>query len=332
MKVNVLMPVYNGEKYLREAIESILNQTYKDFTFIIIDDGSTDQSVSIIDSYSDNRIKFYKNTENLKLISTLNKGLALCDAEYIVRMDADDISLPTRIEEQVKFMDANPEVVCSGTWFTDFDETYTKQVRYEISDAQIQIKHLYQTQIAHPTAILRNKVIKDYQLKFDFNFPHCEDYEFWTRLKNYGDLANLPKFLVKKREHQNKVSNQFACIQIKSCIQVKINEFKKIGVNFSESEIILYEKLAYSNFSIDKQELVKLANILKDIVKANQTSNYLNQNNFEKYLKEKWFHMLNSAPTKWKTKQNLMQNTSELTKNISFYLKMKMRIKSLIKN
>ena len=105
--VSVLMAVYNGEKYLLEAIESILNQTYTNFEFLIINDGSTDSTEEIILSYSDQRIRYIKNEQNLKLIASLNKGLDLAKGKYIARMDADDISLPDRLEKQVNFLERN---------------------------------------------------------------------------------------------------------------------------------------------------------------------------------------------------------------------------------
>jgi glycosyltransferase involved in cell wall biosynthesis len=107
VKISILMPVYNGEKYLREAIDSILNQTFTDFEFLIVDDGSTDNSVEIINSYQNSRINLVKNDKNEGLVYTLNRGLSLAKGEYIARMDCDDISLPERLKKQIDFLDSN---------------------------------------------------------------------------------------------------------------------------------------------------------------------------------------------------------------------------------
>ena len=115
-KVTVLMPVYNAEKYLIEAIRSILTQSFMDYELLIINDGSTDDSLKIIKSFSDKRIRLVQNERNIGQANSLNKGIKLARGEYIVRMDADDISLSERIKKQVKFMDANPEIGISGTW------------------------------------------------------------------------------------------------------------------------------------------------------------------------------------------------------------------------
>lgn len=328
-KVNVLMPVYNGEKYLEEAIKSILDQTFIDFKFIIIDDGSIDKSVEIIKSFIDSRIELHKNDKNLKLIATLNKGLDLCNAEYIVRMDADDISLPERIEKQVLFMDKNPNVVCSGTSFIDFDEYQTKEIYYDTDDSSIRIKHLYQTQIAHPTAIWRTETIKINDLKFDFRFPHCEDYEFWTRMGHFGLLSNLPEILVKKREHFENVSNQYACIQEKSCDKVKINEFERIGVIASESQVALYARMAYSDFTLNTVEIEELGIFLNQLFDANQKTGYINHNDFDRYLSQKWFHLIYSSNITWNNKNRLIKLNQQWSQNFSLYSKAKMFVKGL---
>lgn len=116
------MPVYNAQEYIREAIDSILNQTFSDFEFIIINDGSTDNSVEIIKNYNDPRIVLVDNTENKGLVSVLNQGLQLAQGEYIARMDADDISLPNRFMEQVNYLDKHPQVGILGAWFHIFGD------------------------------------------------------------------------------------------------------------------------------------------------------------------------------------------------------------------
>ena len=114
-KITVLMPVYNGEKYLRESVDSILNQTFTDFELLIINDGSTDSSMEILNSYSDSRIRIVTNEVNLRLIKTLNKGIDLATGEYIARMDCDDIADPKRLEIQLQYMEKHPDVAVCGT-------------------------------------------------------------------------------------------------------------------------------------------------------------------------------------------------------------------------
>ena len=128
-KITVLMPVYNGEKYLKESIESILKQTFRDFEFLIINDTSTDESEKIIRSFKDSRIKLIKNEKNIGLTKSLNKGLDLAKGEYMARMDADDISLPKRLEIQVAFMDKNPKIGVIGAWAKVIGESNKKYIK-----------------------------------------------------------------------------------------------------------------------------------------------------------------------------------------------------------
>ena len=121
-KVTVLMSVYNGEKHLREAIDSILNQTFGDFEFLIINDGSTDRTADILQSYQDSRIKIIHNEKNIGLTKSLNKGLKLAKGEYLARMDADDISYPNRLEVQYEYMEKNPNVGIVGSWNDVIDD------------------------------------------------------------------------------------------------------------------------------------------------------------------------------------------------------------------
>ncbi len=118
--ISVVMPVYNSEKYLEEAINSILNQTFTDFEFIILNDGSTDKTEDIILSYSDSRILYIKNKTNLQIVKTLNKGIELASGKYIARMDSDDISSPERFEKLIEFMENNHEIDICSTWLETF--------------------------------------------------------------------------------------------------------------------------------------------------------------------------------------------------------------------
>jgi len=181
-EISVIMPVYNGEKYLSEAIESILSQTFKDFEFIIINDGSTDQTENIIKSYNDSRIIYKKNVENLGLSKSFNIGIALSHGEYIARMDADDISVPKRFERQIQFLKKRLAVDIVGSSMTLVDEhgeeydTYRRQLDH----VDIKFSCLFSTPMMHPTVMGKTKIFKDHH--YNENLRNSEDYELWSRL------------------------------------------------------------------------------------------------------------------------------------------------------
>jgi glycosyltransferase involved in cell wall biosynthesis len=132
-KISVLTTVFNGGKYLAEAIESVLNQTWVNFEFIIIDDASTDNSVEIIKSYNDSRIRFFKNEKNIGQTASLNKGLKLAKSDYIARLDQDDVCLPVRLEEQYKYLENNQEVTIISSWEHTIDSSGVRVRSWESS-------------------------------------------------------------------------------------------------------------------------------------------------------------------------------------------------------
>lgn len=197
----VVMPVYNGEKFLAQAVESILAQTFRDFELIAIDDGSTDRSHDILAAYQqrDSRIKIHRQPRNLGLVEALNTGCRIATGEFIARMDADDISLPERFEKQLQFMEAHPEVGVLGTWIDYIDEDSTLHRRYwhpPISPKFIRWGFLFGPSLAHPTWMIRRQIGE--QIGF-YRPVKVEDYDFLTRASQITEIANIPETLLHYR-------------------------------------------------------------------------------------------------------------------------------------
>ncbi len=199
-KITVLMSVYNGERFLSTAIESILNQTYRDFEFIIIDDGSSDRSREIIQSHKDQRIRLIYNEENIGLTPSLNKGLKLARGEYIARMDADDVSFPQRLEMQVEFLDHNPEVVLLGAWAEVVDENEKKIMvwRYPTDDCVIRWRLLSRNCLVHSSVMYRKDKVLDAG-GYNSSITYAQDYELWTKLSMIAQIRQLPQVLIRHR-------------------------------------------------------------------------------------------------------------------------------------
>lgn len=205
-KISVVMPAYNAEKYITEAIESILNQSFRDFEFIILNDCSTDATESIILSYGDARIVYVKNEENLGVARTLNKGLAIAKGEYIARMDADDVSLPQRLERQAAFLEENPAVAVLGCNVETFDETGSLYTGWSATDPkQMHIDLLFSCGLAHPSVMMRREVI-DALGGYDPAFEGLEDYELWCRVTQSHQVTTLPEVLFCYRVHSGQVT------------------------------------------------------------------------------------------------------------------------------
>lgn len=208
-KVTVLMSVFNGEKYLNEAVDSILAQTFKDFEFLIIDDASTDRTPEILRSYGDPRIRIITNEENLGLTKSLNKGLALTRGEYIARMDADDISHPKRLERQVNYLDENPEIGILGTNVQYIDESGKpyKILRWPEKDALIKWSLCFFNPIAHPTVMVRLDLIKKIA-GYDESIVYAQDYDLWVRLSSESVFGNLQYILLYLRKSDDNISHK----------------------------------------------------------------------------------------------------------------------------
>jgi glycosyltransferase involved in cell wall biosynthesis len=209
ISISVLMPAYNCENFLDEAIISILNQSFKDFEFIIIDDGSTDKSWQIIQKYAkqDKRIVALQNNRNLRITKTLNRGLKLAKGKFIVRMDADDWSYPIRLEKQYKFMTEHPEIGVSGGSIHICDETLKvlNIRRYPLTDERARKIIFRYSPFAHPATIWNVKYLKEVG-GYNENIPLSQDYELYFRIGKISKFGNLPDVLLNLRTHNDSSS------------------------------------------------------------------------------------------------------------------------------
>ena len=215
--ISVLMPVYNSEKFLTDAIQSILSQTFSDFEFLIIDDGSTDDSLSICEKFAqlDNRIRL-KNRPNTGYVVALNEMLKEAKGTYIARMDSDDISLPDRLQTQFEFMENNPEVVCLGGfyWLVDHLGRKLSQIIQPEDDKTIQEIALSGiSPMVHPTVMIRKADLMKAGF-YDQKVEYIEDLDLFLRLGEIGKLANLPIPVLHYREHPHSASSKNQELQL----------------------------------------------------------------------------------------------------------------------
>ena len=276
-KISVVMPVYNGEKYLKEAIDSILNQTFTDFEFIIIDDGSTDKTEQIIKSYDDKRILYIKNEKNLGVAESLNKGLDMAQGEYIARMDADDISMPKRFEKQIDFMDVHCEYGVCGTGVIIFqDDEYICQRMFSESHKALRVDLIFGNALAHPTVMIRKSISESVLLRYDEDFEKAEDYELWTRISNNIQIHSIKEPLLKYRIHENQVSTSSNTQQRNAAMNVRYNVMKRILGNSADKYIVSFNKY-FENEELNSAEYENLVDCLNAIKAANRIKKEYNQ-------------------------------------------------------
>lgn len=204
--ISVMMCAYNAEAYIQEAIKSVLNQTYKDFEFIIIDDGSTDMTLELIRQFEDPRIRVIRCHHDY--INSLNRGLKACRGIYIARTDADDVMLPNRLKTQLDYMRAHPETAACFSWGTTFgsiQESIGHCAKGLILHAFFWL--LTGNYLMHPSAMLRTEFMKQYHLRYK-NYPYAEDYKLWADITRLGGLIYIiPKPLFKYRISKDQVSH-----------------------------------------------------------------------------------------------------------------------------
>lgn len=316
--ISVIMPVYNGGDYLREAIDSIINQTYTDFEFIIINDGSSDNSEEIILSYSDERIRYVKNQENLQIVKTLNKGISLARGEFIARMDADDISISNRFEKQIEFMNSHPEISVCGSWIELFGAA-EGVCRYPAVHEEIKAELIYNTALAHPSLLIRKSFFDTYQYEDKYN--KAEDYVLWTKAVRTHMFANIPTVLLKYRLHNNQTDSS---IQTSQADLGRLIMLDNIGCNLSDTECVNFNKLAtYQFISVKEME-----SLWGEISRSNSVSAFLESRLLENALIMRYWAVLNRNTEKGlplfkefsKSKLNSLKQVSIL-KKIEFFVK-----------
>ena len=229
-EISLIMSVYNGEDYLSEAIESVLNQTFKNFELIVINDCSTDKTEEILKKYaeSDERVKVYTNEVNLRLPSSLNKAMSYACGKYIARMDADDICLPERLEKQFEFMENNPEVALSSCRFMTLKNGVVASGGCGGKNDRESVKALLlvTNPILHPGIIAKADVIK--ALGYDKNFTCTEDMELWTRFVMEGyDVCIMPEYLMIYRLHDKQITETTLAKQHKEVVSVQKKYYSK---------------------------------------------------------------------------------------------------------
>lgn len=293
--VTIVMPVYNGAAFVAEAIESILRQTLADFEFIIIDDGSNDGSVDIINSYKDLRIHLLRNESNLGVSESLNKGFNLARGVYIARMDSDDISLPERLERQVAFMEAHPEIGICGTWVEILGGTGRQIYRYPSDPDTIKCMHLFGPALAHPSVMVRRNLLETLGHVYDPSFKRAQDFELWVRAASLTSIANLEEVLVRYRLHHQQVGRCCYEEQADYAGNVRLSQLKKLGVYPSDEEFALHQSISQWRFENSRMFIDNTEQWLVKLLKANKEASVYPETSFSAVLGERWFEVCDAA-------------------------------------
>jgi len=256
-KLSVILPVYNAEKYIAEAIESILTQSYQDFEFIIINDGSTDRSLDIIQSYADqdSRIQLVSR-DNKGLIFTLNEAISLAKGDFIARMDADDISLPNRFEQQIKYLDEHPKTAVVGTGYRYMDEAGVVGDKRNVFTAfeDIKASFYFTNPIAHPSVMINYRLLGSEYCYLE-QYKTIEDLELWFRISANHEIVNLAEVLLHYRVLDSSITGSNLQLQISSA--AKMVASKKPLSHFDDGLELARITYSYTTNSSTYSEFLK---------------------------------------------------------------------------
>ena len=259
VRISVVMAVYNGEKYLAEAARSILDQSFRDFELIIVNDGSTDGSREIASALNDARVRLIDNPGNRGLPYSLNTGFAQAQGEYIARMDADDIAMPHRLAAQLSFMEANPQIGISGSAIRRFGAGRGTW-KPPCDDSQLKARLIWDCPFAHPTIILRRKFWMDNNLAYDIKAGGGADYRFWVSCAGLTVLANLPQVLLNYRLHSAQIGSIGAKVQEEDATFARLDALRRhIGIDPDAEQQRLHWLLCNAGYGAPPEDVRKVA-------------------------------------------------------------------------
>lgn len=275
--ISVVMSTYNRENMISESIDSILNQTFSDFEFIIIDDSSTDNTFEIIKKYNDKRIKLFKNEKNSGCTFNYHNAQNISKGKYIAHIDDDDISMPLRLEKQFEYMETHSDIALLGTFIETFGENVRPSWVFYTDPLKLDFSMNFYNPICHSSILYRKSFVDEYGINYDISKKCAQDYDFYKQIvQNNGKLANLPNILVRYRMHSKRLTDvkNTQDIQIKNAEKI-IEELRTRFLSQDERETVKTLMNGFPFNSYNKDSVIRAIDIIENsIIKIN--SNYIN--------------------------------------------------------
>ena len=290
------MPVFNARQYVRQAVESILEQTFVDFDFLILDDGSTDDSREIISGIDDKRIRLIKNEQNLGIAKTLNKGLSLARGEFVARMDADDIADSERLSKQYDFLIKNPRIGVCGSWVWNFNDQKKFLLRYPVGQDCVRSFFLFANPCSHPSVMMRSEMIRQYGLQYNPAYKAAQDYDLWRRCTDFFEIDNIPEPLVSWRRNEQGMTWGNSKISNEKTMEILREMLGEIGCHPSEQQLCFHREIGNGSGMRSHQELIDVTKWLSYLLALNKKQGHYSHEGLLKAVGFVWFRVcLNSS-------------------------------------
>lgn len=304
-RLTVLMPVLNSAANLQEAVSSVLSQSFKDFELLVIDGGSTDNTLEILNSFQDPRIKILENREGLS--QSLNAGLDASSSEYIARMDADDISVHNRFSNQIRYMDFHQDVVVCGSWFRTLGDP-PRVHRHPETHKEIFNEFLFTgCVIGHPTVIIRRKKFLEAGGRYNGNLKSGEDFELWARLSDKVKFANIPEVLLLYRLHSLQASSTQGVKLGRVTRDIQAQLLLRTLRKHSANDLDTAYKLLSGEYEVTPKFTSDSRKLITRLMKANKRSQRYDHEKFVIFFSEIWDSISRQAISKYGTSAALQR-------------------------
>lgn len=320
--ISVLMPVYNGEKYLREAIDSVLAQTYKNFELIIVNDASTDGTEQIVQSYHSEQIHYFRNETNRGIVFSRNFLIEQARGDFFAVIDSDDLWVPDKLERQHVYMMQHPECYLCGTWakIIDGKNMVVSRIQHPIHYNHIKANLLFQSSFVHSSVLIRK--MNDHTFHYDSFYPVCEDYDLWFRICQKYPAHNIGEYLTLYRIHKTNISKEKEILLSDKRREIINQACLELG-SFSDKEINIIDSIGnLTELPMDSSLVNEWKTIVDKLISYNQEKKFVAQKDLVSFLLYRWaFYNAATKHYRYVPKMFLYKtNVSVLCKSINLIL------------
>lgn len=288
------MPVYNAERFVEKAIRSVLNQSFRDFELVLVNDGSQDRSVEIIEGIQDPRIRLIHNEKNMGLARVRNRLLELATGKYIAWLDSDDYSEAGRLQAQFDYLESRPQTVLCGGFVRPFDHDSGRRQRvwkYPTDPGETRVRLLFDDPLATSAVMVRRNIFVENEIEFRLEYPPAEDYDVWERVAQHGEIVNLKQVFTHYRIHANQSSTAGRDREVESVRKIQKRQLDRFGIEASEAEREVHLLFGMNAYQIETSFVDAAEAWLRKLLEHNEKNAYYDKQAFQNVVADRWYRV-----------------------------------------